>query len=130
MNMLKLDDAVNKVIPWQKDEALKGNSNCSELVKSGNKLFGASMGHHGSLVATNQRVLFACKSGLAKSYVIMYSVNLENIASVSRGSFGPFAKVVISDLNNNSRDFLANSLIIPIINAAITERKNRLQAHT
>lgn len=122
-----LFEEAKKGIVFQNGENLLGDSFCSEFIEGGSLLLGGSIDKKGFLLVTNQRLLFACSYGMfAKGFAITYTVNLENIASVSQGSFGRSDKIMILDKNNRRKDFLANTNLIPTINTAITERKNQL----
>jgi len=128
---VKLNEEVNKAILWQKNEVLVGHIGCQEFFEDRTQTLGVRLGHHGFLIVTNQRVLFACKLGfMAKDYGIMFGINLENIVSVSPGKFGFNDKLVILDKNGQHRDFIKPKIhsLVPIINEAISERRNQLEA--
>lgn len=127
----KINDEINSAILWQKDEVPLGHMKCQEFFEDKTKLFGADFGHKGFLVVTNQRVLFVCKQGRwAKDYGIIYGANLEDIMAVSSGRFGGNDKLIILDKNSQQKQFIEpkiNSLVL-IVNSAISDRKNKLQA--
>lgn len=91
---------------------------------------GARVGHNGCLILTNQRIIFACKIGrLSQDYAVTYSINLEDITSVSPGRFGFNYKLIVLDKNSQHKDFIKPSiqLLIPKINSAIINRKTQIK---
>lgn len=128
---IALSPEVNNAILWQRDEIPLEKVECQEFFEDCTVYLGARVGHKGHLVVTNQRLLFVCKLGfLAKDYAVMYGITLENIINVSQGRFGFNNKLVILENNNQHKDFVRPNIqsIIPIINSAITSRKNVLMA--
>jgi hypothetical protein len=126
-----LDEDINKAILWQKDEIPLGQFECKEFFEDRTSSMGARIGHKGTLIVTNQRILFAYKLGrLASENAVMYGTNLENIVTVSHGRFGFNDKLVILEGNNQHRDFVQPNIqwLISTINNAITDRKNQLLA--
>ncbi len=122
---------IDSAILWQKDEIYGANIKCKEFFEDKSKTIGASLGHKGFLVVTNQRILFTCKLGFfSKTYGITYGINLEDIMSVSAGKFGFNDKLVILDKNSQHRDFIQPTIqsFIPKINSAISKRKEQLQS--
>jgi hypothetical protein len=126
-----LDAEVNSAILWQENEFPVGQAACQEFFEARGTMFGAELGHKGFLVVTNQRVLFACKLGrMSKNCGLTYGINLEDIVSASLGKFGFNNKLIILDKTNQRKEFINPSLrlLIPIINSAITDRRNQLLA--
>ena len=127
-----LNESVNRALLWQADETLV---NCadgvSEFFEDRTQTLGVRIGNKGYLIVTNQRVVFACKSGFfAEDYGITYGINLEDVMSVSPGKFGFNDKLIILEKNGQHKDFIKlgiNSLI-PTINTTISERRNQLEA--
>lgn len=113
-----LNPEVNRAILWQKDENLVYYM---EDVISGQK---------GVLIVTNQRMLFATKPRFVKEYGITYGINLEQLTSVSVGQrvVGILDKLAILEQSGRRVEFIKQDInsLIPVINEAISERKNYL----
>lgn len=127
----ELNEQVNKSILWQKNEVLVNwVDGCKEFIEDRTQTLEARVGHEGFLIVTNQRIIFTCKNGpLVKDYEIIYSVNLEDVISVSQGKFGFNDKLVILEKRGQHRDFIKPEiqLFVSIIKTAISKRKNELK---
>jgi DNA-directed RNA polymerase subunit RPC12/RpoP len=135
-----LDDAVNKAIIWQNEEVPVGQVKCMEFSGTRGSLGGQQVSA-GTLVVTNQRILFVCKSGLfSQSYGINYALNLEDIVSASLGKRGLINKLglinnlIILDKANQREEFTDFNvatrkvhLLIPVITSAVRQRKSQIQ---
>jgi hypothetical protein len=129
-----LDDSVNKVIVWQKDEIPIGKATCRLLYRS---IMGLSTGMapDAVMIVTNQRVIVASKNGmfLSKNYSVSYTANLEDITSLAMGKAGLVDTLMImhtgqniefSDLNSFKPSIRA---LFPTFNTAISQKKNQIR---
>lgn len=156
---ISLGDELTKAISWQQDEFPLGQLECKEFSGYDSGFKRAKVGETGSLVVTNQRLLFASKRGL---YRIVYAKELGGIVSASRKVFDKYETLSILENNNQTKDFtgagvtgksfrgqgflsafslvgvaaqgvisdklsLSPTILIPIINSAINERKKQLR---
>jgi DNA-directed RNA polymerase subunit RPC12/RpoP len=124
--------------PWtapivlQKDEFIvQYYSNLQEIYDDPRQTLGVRVGNKGYLIITNQNLFFSCKVGLlAKDYSIMWASSLDEIMSVSHGRYGLNDKLILLEKGGQHKDFIArgSQMAIPIINAAITNRRSEIEA--
>ena len=126
----ELTEDIKRAILWQNEEVIIDYMDCKEFFEDHSVSLGARVGHNGCLILTNQRIIFACKIGrLSQDYAVTYSINLEDIISVSHGRFGFNDKLMVLDKSSQHKDFIHPNiqLLIPKINSAIINRKTQIK---
>lgn len=119
-------------ITWQQGEYPVTASKARELTEGRRGVSKLDEGRNGYLVLTNQRVVFAAKTdSLSNKETVTYSVNLEDITSVSHDKFSFNDRLIVSDKSNTQKGFIEpdiQSMTEPI-KAALARRKAEVDGH-